>query len=201
MSSYKHQISEFNLVGQLLGFVIKDGYKIKYLRVAISEKEYWIKPEKAIRQQLAQTINPGCWIEVQGFSEQSFKTGKVKLKANSVKKIAISEPTQAQPRQEKPCKSSILVCQKSSCWKRGGKEVCQFLKEGLRDRGLDDTVQVKLTGCLKQCKAGPNVVMMPDKERYSKVQPHHVTELLDKHFTPDKASDRSQSMVSCSLER
>lgn len=208
MSSYKHQRSEFNLVGQLLGFVIRDGDKIKYLRVAISEREYWIKPEKEIRQQLTQMITPGCWIEVQGFSKQCFKTGKVKLKANAVKEIAITEPArtlilpaQSQPDQEKASKSSILVCQKSSCWKRGGKEVCRFLAEGLRDRGLDDTVQVKLTGCLKQCKAGPNMVMMPDKARYSKVQPHQVTELLDKHFAQDKAGDRSQSMVSCSLER
>lgn len=182
MSSYKHRISEFNLRGQLLDFVIKDGYKIKYLRVAISETEYWIKPEKEIRQQLTQMITPGCWIEVQGFSEQSFKTGKVKLKANSVKQITISEPARPQPSKEKASKSNILVCQKSNCWKRGGQEVCQFLEKGLRDRGLDDTVQVKLTGCLKQCKAGPNVVMMPEKVRYSKVQPHHVTELLDKHF-------------------
>jgi (2Fe-2S) ferredoxin len=206
MSSYQHRISEFNLVGQLLGFVIKDGYKIKYLRVAISEREYWIKPDKEIRQQLSQTITPGCWVEIQGFSEQSFKTGKVKLRANTVK-LANSEPTQtlAPPvpspsSKEKASKSSILVCQKSNCWKRGGKEVCQFLEESLRDRGLDDTVQVKLTGCLKQCKAGPNVVMMPDKARYSKVRPHHVTELLDKHFVQDNTSDRSQSMVSCSLK-
>jgi (2Fe-2S) ferredoxin len=189
MSSLEERISEFNLVGQLLGFIIKEGYKIKYLRIAFKEHEYWIKPDHEIREELIQTITPGCWVEIQGIAKQSLKTGKLKLKANSVQRVAISTTCQipvtlpqSQAVKSETAKASILICQKSDCWKRGGKEVCQVLEKNLRDRDLADKVQIKLTGCLKQCKHGPNVVVMPDKARYSQVTPECVTPLLEKHF-------------------
>ncbi|MGH2413781.1 MAG: (2Fe-2S) ferredoxin domain-containing protein, partial [Microcystaceae cyanobacterium] len=170
-------------VGQLLGFVIKDGYKIKYLRITFSDREYWIKPAKEIRHQLEQTITPGCWVEVSGERQLCLKTGKLKLKADVVKLATNPHTSQPQIAKSKTAKASILVCQKSDCWKQGGKAVCQALTEGLRDRGLEDKVQIKSTGCLKQCKKGPNLVMMPDKARYSHVQPQQIPDLLEKHFT------------------
>ncbi|MGK7877156.1 MAG: (2Fe-2S) ferredoxin domain-containing protein [Xenococcaceae cyanobacterium] len=189
MSKLKHRVSEFTLVGQLLGFVIKDGYKIKYLRIAISEKEYWIKPSQEIRYSLDPSIIPGCWVEVMGERKLCVKTGKVKLKADVVRLATIPSPSQPpvfvpQPQtvKSKKSKASILVCQKSSCWKKGGKAVCQALEESLRDRGLEDQVKIKPTGCLKQCKKGPNLVMMPDKARYSNVRPKQIPALIEKHF-------------------
>lgn len=189
MSNLKTEVTEFTLTGQLLGFVIKDGYKIKYFRMAIADREYWIKPAKELRNQLEQEITPGCLIEVGGTTKQCWKTGKIKLKAYSVKRVAIPEvvPTpisalQPQATPSKPKKACVLVCQKSDCRKRGGQAVCATLQESLRDRGLESQVEIKLTGCLKACKDGPNIIMMPDKARYSNVRPHQIPELLEKHF-------------------
>ncbi|MDJ0564934.1 MAG: (2Fe-2S) ferredoxin domain-containing protein, partial [Microcystis sp. M49629_WE12] len=39
----------FQVVGQFLGFVLKDGYKVKYLRISVDKREYWFKPEKTLR--------------------------------------------------------------------------------------------------------------------------------------------------------
>jgi NADH:ubiquinone oxidoreductase subunit E len=202
MSSFQKPISEFSLVGQLLGFVIKDGYKIKYLRINFAQQEYWIKPEKNIREQLVQTLTPGCWLEVKGIRKQSLKTGKVKLSASQVDRLPISDASELpktfvdrpQVKKSNTAKANILVCQKSNCWKRGGKEVCQLLEENIRESGLEDKVQVKLTGCLKQCKQGPNVVVMPDKARYCKVQPHQVTELLE-HFDRDRVCEPQKEAI------
>lgn len=194
MSSVEGHISEFRLVGQLIGFVIKSGYKLKYLRINFAEREYWIKPAKEIREQLLQSITPGCWVEVGGIRQQSSQTGKVKLKANSVKQVNIANRDRvcAATSQKPPStKASILICQKSSCWKRGGQAICQALEENLRDRGLADNVQIKLTGCLKQCKHGPNLVVMPDKTRYSQVQPERVSQLLENHFACKKSVAKS----------
>ncbi|MDZ4871365.1 MAG: hypothetical protein CLLPBCKN_000753 [Chroococcidiopsis cubana SAG 39.79] len=83
-------------------------------------------------------------------------------------------------------KASILVCQKSDCVKRGANGVCKALQASLNERGLENEVEIKPTGCLKQCKAGPNVVVMPDKTRYTRVQTEQVAELIDKHFTTDE---------------
>ncbi len=198
MAKLKHRGSEFSLVGQLLGFVIKDGYKIKYLRIAIGEREYWINLPKELRYHLDPAIAPGCWLEVTGERKLCRKTGKVKLKADAVKPTVIPSPSQppvlvpqAQTAKSKQAKANILVCQKSSCWKKGGKAVCQALEESLRDRGWEDRVKIKLTGCLKQCKKGPNLVVMPDKARYSKARPQQIPALLEKHFTSDLNEGRS----------
>ncbi len=61
----------------------------------------------------------------------------------------------------------ILVCQ-SFRVKGAPKGIChkqtdgflQYLEEEILDRGLD--MQVVATGCLKQCEAGPIMVIQPD---------------------------------------
>ncbi|NJK65392.1 MAG: (2Fe-2S) ferredoxin domain-containing protein [Microcoleus sp. CSU_2_2] len=79
-------------------------------------------------------------------------------------------------------KTKILVCQKSDCQKRGGAAVCKALENALNSRGLEGQVTVQGTGCLKQCKAGPNIVLMPDKTRYSRIKPAEIPAIVDKHF-------------------
>jgi (2Fe-2S) ferredoxin len=68
--------------------------------------------------------------------------------------------------------------------KRGGKALCQALESELRNSGLADSVTIKGTGCMKNCKAGPNLVM-PDKTRYSRIKAEQVPMLIDKHFPGD----------------
>lgn len=80
----------------------------------------------------------------------------------------------------KPAK--ILICQKSDCRKRGGDAICTLLQQELAQRGLEDQVIIQKTGCLKKCKAGPNLVMLPDKTRYSKVEPEKIPALIEQHF-------------------
>lgn len=84
-------------------------------------------------------------------------------------------------------KAAILVCQKSDCCKRGGKALMDALKSEIGDRGLADEVVIKPTGCMKRCKAGPNLVM-PDKTRYSHIKAEAVPDLLDKHFPTPAAT-------------
>lgn len=79
-------------------------------------------------------------------------------------------------------KAKILVCQKSDCQKRGGRAICQALETALSDRGLEDHVTIQGTGCLKQCKAGPNIILMPDKTRYSRIEPAKIPGIIEKHF-------------------
>lgn len=182
MSKLSLLCSDFCLQGQLLDFIIKDGYKIKYLRVIVTEREYWIKIPKELRSSVATQITPGCTIEVSG-TQTIKKTGILKLEATEVKRLeAIQTPQPSLTPKSAANKQKVLVCQKSSCWQRGGKALCQKLEENLRDRGLSEQVEVKLTGCLKQCKQGPNLVIMPDKARYSQVRPQQVEQLLEKHF-------------------
>lgn len=79
--------------------------------------------------------------------------------------------------------------------KRGGKEACQAMQTALKIRGLAEQVSIKGTGCLKDCKAGPNIVMMPDKKRYTKVQASQIPALIDKHFAKDKSDIIANHLV------
>lgn len=179
------EVTEFCLEGRFLDFVIKDGYKLKALLLWTSEGECYVKLAKHLRSTFDLRLPKGTWLQVVGTKQYDFKKDKLTLKAERV--MAAREEMSKQPalqnqNQPKPAKTqTILVCQKSDCMKRGGKALCQALESELRNNGLEDNVIIKGTGCMKNCKAGPNLVM-PDKTRYSKIQAAQVPALIDKHF-------------------
>ncbi|NJN11478.1 MAG: (2Fe-2S) ferredoxin domain-containing protein [Richelia sp. RM2_1_2] len=186
--SQRNEVSEFCLEGRFIDFVIKDGYKLKGLLLGTSEGERYIKLAKHLRVAFDLRLPPGTWLQVVGERKYDTKTGEVKLKAERVmaarRSVEIPEEVQTIPTEkpkEKSVKKNILVCQKSSCMKRGGQKLCQALAASISERGLEDQVAIKGTGCMKNCKAGPNLIM-PDKTRYSKIQAEQVSTLMDKHF-------------------
>jgi len=194
MSKCKSEkISEFSMEGRFLGFEFEDGYKLKYLRLATPEGECCIKLCKELRTSFELRLTPGNWVQVVGEKKLNLKNGLLKLKAERVIPENPNHQETSVSAKAKPAKTkaSILVCQKSSCMKRGGKAVCQALEAALCDRGLEDQVAIKGTGCLKECSSGPNVVVMPDKSRYSRIQAAEIPSLLDKHF-PAQSLDEKQ---------
>jgi NADH:ubiquinone oxidoreductase subunit E len=189
--STKYKTSRFNLKGELNQIEFKNN-QIKYLLLVSSDRSYWIKLSKQIK--LDRSLTVGCHLEITGREKQRLETGKSKFKAEKIEIIA--HPSEAKlthlkqktvslaPIFNRTQKSNakVLVCQKSNCWKRGGKEICQQLETAFCDRGLDNLVQIKKTGCLKKCSKAPNVVMMPDKTAYSNVKPKQIPHLVEKHL-------------------
>jgi (2Fe-2S) ferredoxin len=220
--SYKTDVSEFCLEGKFLDFVIKDGYKLKGLRLETAEGECYIKLAKHLRAAFDLRLPPGTRLQVTGEKKFDLKTGEVKLKAQQVMAARIldkdkeigrladadkavtaspNHPITPAINNAKPKKATILICQKSDCIKRGGKEVCQALEAALSARGLESEVTIKGTGCMKDCKAGPNLVM-PDKTRYSRIKAAQVPGLMDKHFAvnSNNAKQDKGSEVTTSIE-
>ena len=192
--SQRKETSEFCLEGRFLDFVIKDGYKLKGLLLGTSEGDRYIKLAKHLRDAFDLRLPPGTWLQVVGEKKYDTKTGEVKLRAERVMaaraQVETKEEIQTIPTEEPKEKSAvgakkntILVCQKSSCMKRGGKKLCQAIAASVSERGIEDQVTIKGTGCMKKCKAGPNLIM-PDKTRYSKIQAEQVSTLMEKHFGP-----------------
>ncbi|MGB3655479.1 MAG: (2Fe-2S) ferredoxin domain-containing protein [Rivularia sp. (in: cyanobacteria)] len=191
--SQRKETSEFCLEGRFLDFVIKDGYKLKGLLLGTSEGDRYIKLANHLRDAFDLRLPPGTWLQVVGEKNYDTKTGEVKLKAERIMAARAQVETkevQTAPTQKSKEKSAvaakkntILVCQKSSCMKRGGKKLCQAIAASVSERGIEDQVTIKGTGCMKKCKAGPNLIM-PDKTRYSKIQAEQVSTVMDKHFGP-----------------
>jgi NADH:ubiquinone oxidoreductase subunit E len=189
-------VTEFCFEGRFLDFVIKDGYKLKGLLLGTSEGECYIKLAKHLRSAFDLRLPQGTWLQVVGTKQYNAKKDQVTLVAERVMAASADMGTVAAqiPVKTKPAKTqTILVCQKSDCMKRGGKTLCQALESELINNGLENSVTIKGTGCMKNCKAGPNLVM-PDKTRYSKIKAEQVPDLIDKHFSGD-IREKAEDMV------
>jgi (2Fe-2S) ferredoxin len=196
--SNSEQAIEFILEGRFVSFVGDLGEKLKRLKLATGEGERDIKLSKELRVSLPKVLQAGDWIEISGKQKLKYKTGELKLKALQVKLKApnphqkVFQPAPAAPK----TKAYVMVCQKSSCRQRGAGDVCQAVTTSLRDRGLEDQVVIKGTGCMKQCKSGPCVVFMPDKSRYSGVAPKQIPGLIEKHFAGKLKPEVNKSELS-----
>lgn len=193
MTKANSVVSSFHLSGKLTK-VDYQKKKLKYLKLVAKQGKYWIKVPKKLRKQVS-GLPRGCQLEISGKSKQNQKKGKTKYKAETV--VLVSQATPTPPVKSKTVsllpifdskfksKAKVLICQKSNCWKKGGKKVCQELESILGDRGLIGEIPIKKTGCLKQCKKAPALVMMPDKARYNRVKPKQVADLVEKHLIAD----------------
>ncbi len=77
-----------------------------------------------------------------------------------------------------PSLTKVLICQKGSCRKKGSLKVAQAVDSALAEAGCAEGVKVKATGCMGDCKAGPNMVLLPTKDKYRKVTPKKARSLV-----------------------
>lgn len=188
--SKQSQVEKFGIEGRLLSWVMQER-KLQRINIATAEGEYHLKLSKKLRCSLTQTVVPGDWVQVTG-KKKVLKTGKVKLRASQVTRSVpnLSAPFPQPLAQATEPKCKILVCQKSPCVKRGSLEAYQALETTLRDRGLADQVCLKTTGCMNRCKAGPNMILMPGKHRFTNVRPEEVPGLIAEHFSTEADSGK-----------
>jgi NADH:ubiquinone oxidoreductase subunit E len=197
----KHQnveVGDFCFEANLLDFVLKDGYKLKGLMLSTDGGECYVKLAQHLRMAFNLQLPLGTRLQVMGTKQYCSKKNQITLKAQQVT-IALANVcgvTHTPDLTTAPCaqrmlnKSSqvILICQKSDCVRRGSNLLCRIIEQELRvaeggrsHRHLTDNVTIKSTGCMKNCKAGPNLIM-PDKTRYSQVKPEQIPALVKKHF-------------------
>ena len=174
-------VSEFTIVGKLEDCITNSKGCIKYLYLSTPEADYTIEVAKG--QTIGNYLAPCCWLKVTGMRKYEIHKDRVKYKAYKIEllparvKETISSKAIAT---EKP-KAKVLVCQGSSCRKNGG-QICQLLQTQLQAKDMARRVEIKTTGCLKQCKQAPNLIVMPGGTRYSRVQPQQVFKLVAKHL-------------------
>jgi (2Fe-2S) ferredoxin len=189
MGKLKTAPVSFQLDGQFLGVILSRSGKIKGIRLKTVDGEQIVKLAKSLCSQISELAS-GDWIEVKGKQKWQQKTGTQKRKAEVLQVLNPKRPTDffSSPPPQTHAKIKVLVCKKSSCMKRGGKALCEALESGLRDRALADQVTIQMTGCMKQCKAGPNVVFMPGKKVHRCVSPNDIPILLDQYCATERPS-------------
>lgn len=79
-------------------------------------------------------------------------------------------------------KMHILVCGGTGCSASLSHEISKQLELDLKDKGLENDVQVILTGCFGFCEKGPIVKIMPDNTFYTEVKPEDTKEIIEEHI-------------------
>ena len=197
-------VAEFKATGELKDLTVKSDGRVKYILLTVENKEdYWIEVAKEQSKKLGERLQPGCKIEVKGMLKRKIKKEKIDYKAYKIK-ILTSPPVVATPKtsvepstkktdkakksdktkkSQKKSTARVLICKKSNCWKKGGKESYEKLRQELEKKGITEKIDIKLTGCLKKCKKAANMIVLPDKKHYVNVKAKQIPTMVEKHFS------------------
>lgn len=87
-------------------------------------------------------------------------------------------------------KMHILVCGGTGCRASASKNIIDRLEDCLKERALEDEVQVIATGCFGFCEKGPIVKIMPDNTFYVQVKPDDADEIVNEHIIKGRKVER-----------
>lgn len=87
-------------------------------------------------------------------------------------------------------KMHILVCGGTGCRASASKNIICRLEDCLKERALEDEVQVIATGCFGFCEKGSIVKIMPDNTFYVQVKPEDAEEIVNEHIIKGRKVER-----------
>ena len=79
-------------------------------------------------------------------------------------------------------KMHILICGGTGCRASASEAIQNNLQDALKAKGLEEEVQVVMTGCFGFCEKGPIVKILPDNTFYIEVKPDDAEELIEEHI-------------------
>lgn len=89
-------------------------------------------------------------------------------------------------RRRSPYQKTLFLCTKSTCKKRGAKELRKALKQAIKDRGVSKKrLRIQACGCFDLCKHGPNAVLAHGGTWYADLKPKDAEALLDELLEKD----------------
>ncbi len=197
----------FDLQGTVLGFLGKNPNKPKSIVLEVEQEPLAIKLPKQLRTTLRLHFQPGHRIRCIGRSQVDAKAGVIRLEAYHLFTLppdsgdgrlappptaptaaVTPSPCQRAADRERSSgsgklkRSKILVCKKSGCQKRGGRQLLVALEQALREYQLYDRVEICSSGCQKRCSKAPSLTIMPGKHRYDQLGPENLSALIEEHF-------------------
>ncbi len=87
-------------------------------------------------------------------------------------------------------KMHLLVCGGTGCKASSSDLIVENLNKELETKGLQDEVQVVVTGCFGFCEKGPIVKVMPDNTFYTEVKPEDAKEIIEEHIIKGRKVER-----------
>ena len=87
-------------------------------------------------------------------------------------------------------RSHVLICGGTGCTSSNSAAIMEKMKAELEAVGLQDEVNVVLTGCFGLCALGPVVIIYPEGTFYSRVEEKDVAEIVSEHLLKGRLVDR-----------
>lgn len=87
-------------------------------------------------------------------------------------------------------KTTVSICTGTGCTACKADEVVEAFKEGLKKRGLEDSVHLLLTGCLGFCERGVIVVVTPPNVFYQIVKAKDVESIIEETIVNKKVVEK-----------
>ncbi|MBN2598954.1 MAG: NADH-quinone oxidoreductase subunit NuoF [Candidatus Thermoplasmatota archaeon] len=87
-------------------------------------------------------------------------------------------------------KTIVTLCGGTGCHASGCSNVISAFKRELKKNKLQDTIDIKVTGCHGFCEKGPIVVLHPKGIFYKQVKPKDVKEIVEQTLLKGKIVDR-----------
>ena len=76
----------------------------------------------------------------------------------------------------------ILVCGGTGCKASASSGIADRLRKAIHEAGIDDKVDVIVTGCFGFCEKGPIVKIIPDNTFYTQVAPDDAPKIVKEHI-------------------
>ncbi|OEH93115.1 (2Fe-2S) ferredoxin domain-containing protein [Bacillus solimangrovi] len=92
-------------------------------------------------------------------------------------------------------KHHVLICNGSSCMRKGGEEVTQSIREEITANQLDVQVHTTRTRCNGRCKDACVVIVYPEGTWYEGVTPELGKQIVQEHLIAKQPIERSISYV------
>jgi NADH:ubiquinone oxidoreductase subunit E len=76
-------------------------------------------------------------------------------------------------------KHMIHICAGTGCASAKSMDLLKNLNTAIKSKGVDNTIQAKMVGCMGLCAEGPVVSILPDDILYGQVGPEDAQDIID----------------------
>lgn len=80
----------------------------------------------------------------------------------------------------------LMVCGGTGCCSANSVELLENLNKEIKEAGIEDLAEAKITGCFGFCAEGPIVRVFPDDVFYVKVKPEDAKRIVEEHVVGGK---------------
>ncbi len=87
-------------------------------------------------------------------------------------------------------RKNILVCGGTGCTSSKSPKIIEELRKEIKERNLENEVNVVKTGCFGLCAKGPIMIVYPGETFYTMVKPEDAKEIIEEHIVNGRIVER-----------